>query len=111
MQVFTLNFNLKSMFLCQFITELHRLSQGFMQAGNSNHLYARNCFCGALPLGKMTYLKPCFAASFKRSWPLGTGRISPESPTSPKLQAAEVRLLFANSKHMQVKQPSPNLFR
>lgn len=38
---------------------------------------------GALARGTMARLKPCVAASFRRSSPLGTGRISPDSPTSP----------------------------
>src|SRR6478672_3070504 len=38
---------------------------------------------GALALGTIARLKPCVAASRKRSSPLGTGRISPDNPTSP----------------------------
>ena len=40
---------------------------------------------GMLLNGTITRLKPCFAASLMRSWPLGTGRISPDKPTSPKI--------------------------
>ncbi len=39
---------------------------------------------GALAFGTMACLKPCVAASLRRSSPLGTGRISPDKPTSPK---------------------------
>ena len=38
---------------------------------------------GALALGTIARLKPCVAASFRRSSPFGTGRISPDRPTSP----------------------------
>ena len=40
-------------------------------------------FCGAFPRGTMMYLKPCLMASFNRSCPFATGRISPDNPTSP----------------------------
>ncbi|KAG1429066.1 hypothetical protein G6F57_023161 [Rhizopus arrhizus] len=39
---------------------------------------------GALALGTMARLNPWVAASRRRSSPLGTGRISPDRPTSPK---------------------------
>ena len=35
--------------------------------------------------GTIARLKPCLAASFIRSWPLATGRIAPDKPTSPKI--------------------------
>jgi len=42
-------------------------------------------FRGTLAPGTSALVKPCLAASWIRSWPLGTGRISPDRPTSPKI--------------------------
>ena len=41
-------------------------------------------FLGAFALGTIARTNPCVAASFRRSSPFGTGRISPDNPTSPK---------------------------
>src|SRR3546814_8311106 len=38
---------------------------------------------GAFAFATIARLKPWVAASFRRSSPLGTGRISPDRPTSP----------------------------
>jgi len=62
------------------------------------------CF-GALPKGTTALLNPCFNASFSRSWPLGTGRISPDKPTSPNTTrsrgSARSRKLDMTAKLMQ----------
>src|SRR6185312_14776324 len=42
-------------------------------------------FFGAFAFGTMARRKPWWAASFRRSSPFGTGRISPDNPTSPKV--------------------------
>ncbi|MDT4885925.1 hypothetical protein FQZ97_1222200 [compost metagenome] len=42
-------------------------------------------------MGTMARLKPCLAASFRRSWPLGTGRTSPDRPTSPNTSTSWAR--------------------
>ena len=41
-------------------------------------------FLGKFARGAMAWVKPCFPASRRRSWPFGTGRTSPVSPISPK---------------------------
>ena len=41
-------------------------------------------FFGRFAFGTIARVKPCLAASLILSCPLGTGRISPDKPTSPK---------------------------
>src|SRR5690606_27854082 len=57
-------------------------------SASSSRVTATTCMSlgaslGALALGTIARVNPCLAASFNRSCPLGTGRTSPDSPSSP----------------------------